>query len=103
MTAFFTSSTGNTRVRFPRQCGDLARSMAEAIGTHHGISLAEITGPSRRYAIVKARHDVIRALWKTGRYSQSDIARFLNRHPSSINLAIHGKKARPWAERKKAA
>lgn len=103
MNAFFTSSTGKTLVRFPRQCGDLARSMVEAIGDRHGVSLDEIIGPSRVRRIIHARFAAVRALWETGRYSQSDIARFLNRHPSTINLAIHGKKARPWAERKKAA
>jgi len=101
--AFFTSSTGNTLVRFPRQCGSVARSVAENVARRHNIGLDDILSPSRVRKTVAARFAVIRALWETGRYSQSDIARFLNRHPSTINLALHGKKARPWIERKKAA
>lgn len=103
MDGFYTNAVGNVVVRAPRKCGARAQALAEEVLARHGVALAHIVTKSRRAKIHAARVAVVRALWETGRHSQADIARFLGRHPSSVNLMIHGVKAKPWAERKKAA
>lgn len=103
MSPTFVTRTGKVVVREPRQCGPEAQRLAWRTLNGTGVTLGDIQSPIRTDRISRARHAVVLALWNERRYSQSDIARFLNRHPSSINLVIYARKPKPWVERKKAA
>lgn len=62
---------------------DMADSIVIDIAERHKISIDTILGKSRSTRVLAARKEMIIALHDAG-FSQSEIARTLNRHPSTI-------------------
>lgn len=67
--------------------GDLAEQILEQIGNEHGISVDSIIGPARSARVLACRTEIIAAMYEAG-FSQSEIARTINRHPSTILHAL---------------
>lgn len=91
---FLTTSNGKTIVRDPVGCGAHAMALTDEVLSGTGLTLDDLRSYRRGHGTVtEARNAVIAALWAAGRYSQSDIARFLRRTPSAVNLALRGRRA----------
>lgn len=60
----------------PIKAGEAARLMGE-IAAAYGVTVEQICGPSRKRAVAWPRQELMWVLYKTGRYSMPQIARFI--------------------------
>ena len=63
--------------------GDLAESVVDEIAERHNISLTTLLGQTRSARVLACRNEIVLELHDLG-FTQSEIARSINRHPSSI-------------------
>lgn len=62
-------------------------SEARTVAERHHVTLGELLGRSKTRKVCEARRDLFLALWSKG-FSQCEIGRLLERHPSTIHQAV---------------
>jgi chromosomal replication initiation ATPase DnaA len=60
------------------------RSIAEAVASEHGRTLADLRGGSPKHRDAHPRQRAYAAIRGTGRYSLTQIGRFFNRHHTTV-------------------
>ncbi len=68
----------------------VVRRAAEDAAAAHNVCVKDILGRAMFKEMVRARCDLVKNLFEAGggRYKQSDIARALGRHPSTISCLL---------------
>lgn len=64
------------------------RAIIARVAEHHGVTLAEITGPTRQARSARARTEAAWVLRRLTGQTKSQIGPALNRHPSTVVSAI---------------
>jgi chromosomal replication initiation ATPase DnaA len=72
--------------------------IAQAVSLAHGITVADLRGPSRLKPVSEARQEFMALAMGEGRFSSPQVGRWLNRDHSTV---LHGVK-RHWAREEKA-
>lgn len=65
----------------------VADDVIEEVCQKHKVDLERIRGPRRSKYLVKAREEIAFTLWKRG-FTYAEIARAINRHPSTVIYSI---------------
>lgn len=70
------------------------RQLAQQVADEHGLTLDDLTGPSRTDTIVRARQEAMAVIRANTRFSFPQIGRFFNRDHTTVIYSVRAYEAR---------